>query len=89
MKKSLALTLALIMVLCMLPVTALAANPGTQKVTIKLAYSDYGYEPTGSKGFTYTYSNPLYGGSGWVYTLDPVEQYVTPPRNVRIYFYWI
>ena len=78
MKKSLALTLALIMVLCMLPVTALAANPGTQKVTIKLAYSDYGYEPTGSKGFTYTYSNPLYGGSGWIYTLGPVEQYVTP-----------
>ena len=66
------------MVLCLLPMTALAANPGTQKVTIKLAYSDYGYEPTGSKGFTYTYSNPLYGGSGWIYTLGPVEQYVTP-----------
>ena len=48
--------------LCLLPVTALAANPGTKEVTIKLAYSDYGYEPTGSKGFTYTYidnGNPV------------------------------
>ena len=50
------------MMLCLLPVTALAANPGTKEVTIKLAYSDYGYEPTGSKGFTYTYidnGNPV------------------------------
>lgn len=77
MKKSLALILAFIMVLCLLPVTALAAKPGTKEVTIKLAYSDYVYEPTGSKGFTYTYSNPLNGGSGWIYTLGPVEQYVT------------
>ena len=77
MKKSLAVMLALIMVLCMIPTTALAVPPGKQSVKIKLAYSDYGYEPTGSKGFTYTYSNPLQGGTGWIYTLGPVEQYVT------------
>ena len=69
--------LALIMVLCMIPTTALAVPPGKQSVTIKLAYSDYGYEPTGSKGFTYTFSSPLQGGTGWIYTLGPVEQYVT------------
>ena len=77
MKKSLAVMLALIMVLCMIPTTALAVPPGEQSVTIKLAYSDYVYEPTGSKEFTYTYSNPLQGGTGWIYTLGPVEQYVT------------
>ena len=77
MKKSLALMLALIMVLCMIPTTALAVKPGKQSVTIKLAYSDWGYEKTGSKGFTYTFSSPLQGGTGWIYTLGPVEQYVT------------
>ena len=76
-KRALSMLLVLILLLGVLPMTALAATAGTQQVTIKLAYSDYNYEPTGSKGFTYTYSNPLTGGSGWIYTLGPVSQYVT------------
>ena len=36
MKKSLALTLALIMVLCMLPVTALAASSTGHQISVKI-----------------------------------------------------
>ena len=76
-KRLLTWVLVLVMALSLLPLNALAAQTGYQKVTIKLKYSDWNYEKTGSRGFTYVYSDPRNGGSGWIYTLLDYTQYTT------------
>ena len=84
----LSIVLALGMIFGMMSTTAFALPAGKQTVQIKINKPDQGYESSAGS-FTYTYSNPLTGGSGWMYTLGPVSQYYSVPSGYKFSHYTV